>query len=315
MPGLGVTFYPFDLDTPALVRLGRAAESHGYDSVFVVEQGVTNDAMAGVKAIALATSRIKVGPGTANVNLRHPALLGAAAVAAAELSGGRLILGIGVNNEAAARALGLPWKDPRAALADTTEWLRRVFAGKPPEGVHSVLRAAKRPIPIHFAGVALETAALAGQIADGLMFYLATPARVRQVLDRLRAAAAAAGRPAAAVPATLLVPTFLSEDLAAARTAGRRLLTPYPSMPLHTKVFRRSGVVAEADAVAAAVAPGDAAAAGAGISDRMLDEVLLVGPLARCRERLAAFREAGADFPLIAPQPIGRPTQAGSGRA
>ena len=304
MPGLGVTLYPFDLDTPALVRLGREAEARGFDSVFVVEQGVTNDAMAGVQAIALATSRIKVGPGIANINLRHPALLGAAAVAADELSGGRLILGIGVNNEAAVRALGLPWKDPRAALADTADWLRRVFAGEPPEGVHSVLRAAKRPIPIHFAGVALETAALAGQIADGLMLYLAPPARARQMQDRMRAAAQAAGRPPAAVELTLLVPTFLSERLDAARAAARRFLGRYAGFPVYARMFQRCGYTAEIEAAAAARARGDAAGALAAVSDRMLDEVLLLGPAARCRERLAAFREAGIDYPLLAPQPV-----------
>jgi len=303
MGGLGVTIYPFDLDTPALVRLGREAEARGFDSVFVVEQGVSNDAMAGVQAIALGTSRIKVGPGIANINLRHPALLGAAAVAVDELSGGRLILGIGVNNEAAVRALGLPWKDPRAALAETTDWLRRVFSGQAPAGVHSALRPARRPIPIHFAGVALETAALAGQIADGLMLYLAPPARAGRMLDRMREAARAAGRSADAVELTLLVPTFLSDRLDAARTAARRFLARYAGFPVYARMFQRCGYAAEIDAATAARARGDAAGALAAVSDRMLDDVLLLGP-ERCRERLAAFREAGIDYPLLAPQPV-----------
>ncbi|HVQ75566.1 MAG TPA: LLM class flavin-dependent oxidoreductase, partial [Candidatus Binatia bacterium] len=74
--------------------------------------------------------------------------------------------------------------------------------------------------------------------------------------------------------------------------------------PLYAKMFRRSGFDAEAEAMAAALTRGDAAGAVAAVSDRMLDEVLLVGPLARCRERLAAFREAGIDYPLLAPQPV-----------
>ncbi len=304
MDRLGATFYPFDLDTPALVRLGREAEARGFDSVFVVEQGVLNDAMAAVQAIALATRRVAVGPGIANLNLRHPALLGAAAVAADELSGGRLILGIGVNNEAAVRALGLPWREPRAALRDTTDWLRRVFAGTPPEGVHSAFRAARRPIPIHFAGVALETAALAGEIADGLMLYLATPDRARRMLERMREAAARAGRGPEAVDLTLLVPTFMADRLDAARAAARRFLGRYAGFAVYARMFQRCGFAAEMEAAAAARARGDGAAALAAISDRMLDEVLLLGPPARCRERLAAFRAAGIEYPLLAPQPV-----------
>ena len=56
------------------------AEDQGFDSVFVVET-VTNDAMATVEAIALATRRITIGTGIANILLRRPALLGAGALA------------------------------------------------------------------------------------------------------------------------------------------------------------------------------------------------------------------------------------------
>ncbi len=304
MSPLGVTLYPFDLDTPALARLGREAEARGFDAVFVVEQGVSNDAMAAVEAIALATRRVAVGPGIANVHLRHPALLGAAAVAVDELSGGRLVLGLGTNNETMVRGLGLPWKEPRAALRDATGWIRRVFAGDAAPGIHVTFRAARRPIPIHFGGVALETAALAGEIADGLMLYLATPGRTRQVIERMAAAAKDAGRAPSTLQVTLLVPTFLSDRLDAARAAARVFLARYAGRSLYAKMFRRSGFEAEADAIAAAAARGDSAGAAAAVSDRMLDEVLLVGPLARCRERLAAFREAGIDYPLIAPQPV-----------
>jgi alkanesulfonate monooxygenase SsuD/methylene tetrahydromethanopterin reductase-like flavin-dependent oxidoreductase (luciferase family) len=304
MSPLGATLYPFDLDTMALARLGREAEARGFDAVFVVEQGVSNDVMAAVEAIALATSRISVGPGIANVHLRHPALLGAAAVAVDELSGGRLILGLGTNNETMVRGLGLPWKEPRAALRETTDWIRRVFAGDTDPRIHVAFRKAAHPIPIHFGGVALETAALAGEIADGLMLYLATPGRTRQVIDRMAEAARRAGRNPGAVQVTLLVPTFLSDRLDAARAAARGFLARYAGRSLYAKMFHRSGFEAEADAIERAAARGDRAGAVAAVSDRMLDEVLLVGPLARCRERLAAFREAGIDYPLIAPQPV-----------
>lgn len=305
MSPLGATLYPFDLDTLALVRLGREAEARGFDSVFVVEQGVSNDVMAAVEAIALSTSRIAIGPGIANIHLRHPALLGATAVAIDELSGGRLILGLGTNNETMVRGLGLPWREPRAALRETTEWVRRVFRGDTVPEIHVAFRAARRPIPVHFAGVALETAALAGEIADGLMLYLATPDRARQVVARMREAASRAGRSPDAVQVTLLVPTFMSDRLEDARAAARTFLSRYAPRPLYAKMFRRSGFDAEADAMAAALAAGDRAGAAAAVSDRMLDEVLLIGPPARCRERLARFHGAGIDYPLLAPQPVG----------
>jgi hypothetical protein len=45
-------------------------------------------------------------------------------------------------------------------------------------------------------------------------------------------------------------------------------------------------------------------AGGAALSDRLLDSVCLLGPMARCREQLATFRSAGVDLPILVP-PIG----------
>jgi hypothetical protein len=46
------------------------------------------------------------------------------------------------------------------------------------------------------------------------------------------------------------------------------------------------------------------AAQGAGgdaLSDRLLDAICLLGPVTRCRERLAEYREAGLDLPILWP--------------
>ena len=68
-------------------------------------------------------------------------------------------------------------------------------------------------------------------------------------------------------------------------------------MPHYAKMFRRSGFETEAGEVAKALDRGDQAAVAAAVSDRLMDEVCLVGPLSRCREQLAAFREAGVACP------------------
>ena len=47
------------------------------------------------------------------------------------------------------------------------------------------------------------------------------------------------------------------------------------------------------------------AAAMSALSDRLLDEVLLVGPAARCREQLDAFQASGATWATLGPQRVG----------
>ena len=313
-PVLGITLYGGQgLSYREAVDLARLAEAGGFDAVFAVETFVT-DGMATCLAMATGTRHITVGAGIANVYLRHPATLGAAAVAIDELSDGRFILGLGVNHERFVTELGLTWQDPRRKLRDTTAALRTVFAGGTLPGMHTACRAAAHPIPIHVAGVALATARLAGEIADGLMGYLATRERFAQVVRAAREAAAGAGRSAAAVIPSLLIPTFVSDDLAAARQTARQFLAGYIALPVYARMFRESGYTSEIDAVRESLARGDRTAAAAMLSDRLVDEVCVLGPAPRCRERLDEFHAAGVDFSILAAQPVGESYAEGARR-
>src|SRR5215470_18408307 len=127
---IGLTLWGFDVGVRAAVDLAVQAEERGFDSVFLVEGVFSNDAVTTVAGIATRTSRIGVGTGIANVFLRHPVMLGLAATGIDEMSGGRLVLGLGPNNQEMITRAGLAWRDPRQALRETTETLRAVFAGR-----------------------------------------------------------------------------------------------------------------------------------------------------------------------------------------
>jgi 5,10-methylenetetrahydromethanopterin reductase len=288
MPFLGVTFYPIGLSYTDTMQLAKLAENQGFDAVFGVEGGFNNDVMAMVQAMAMATERITVGSNIAKLHQRHPVVLGNVAVAIDELSRGRMILGIGASNRESVRALGLSWRDPRQALREATEWLRQIFAGETRPDIGMPFRPAQHPIPIHFAGVALETAALAGEIADGLMCYLAPKSRFQEVVSRMQRAAEQANRDRQALQVTLLIPTFVSDDLSAGREAARQFLTRYASMPLYNKMFRRSGFEGEMELATQALERGDRAGVAVAISDRLMDEVCLVGSLTRCQDLAGA---------------------------
>jgi len=300
---LGLTLWGFGAGVRASVELAVLAEQRGFDSVFMVEGVFSNDAVTAVAGMAGRTSRILIGTGIANVYLRHPVMLGLAAAAIAELSDGRLVLGLGPNNEAMISRAGLTWRDPRAALRDTTATLRDVFAGKGLPGLRPIQPSAYR-IPVHWAAMALETCEAAGAHADGLMLYLCSRQRYRRAAERVARGAAAAGRSADDVAVSLLIPAFVHDELSAARQAAREFLIHYAGMPHYAKAFAASGFTAEMDGVRRAVAAGDTTAAMSALSDALLDEVLLVGPAGRCREQLAAFRDAGVTWVTLGPQRV-----------
>jgi alkanesulfonate monooxygenase SsuD/methylene tetrahydromethanopterin reductase-like flavin-dependent oxidoreductase (luciferase family) len=300
---LGITLWGFDLGYREAVDLARRAEDAGFHNLFMVESVLANDGVTTAALIAARTSRLLVGTNIANVYLRHPAMLAAAAVAIDEIAPERLVLGLGPNNRTMVTQAGFTWRDPREALQATTATLRAVFAGESVAGLRHP-RAASHPIPIHWAGMALETCAAAGVHADGLMLYINTPARYRRAVERFLRAASEAGRDGARLPVSLLVPTFIHDDLPTARQAARAFLVHYARWPHYAKTFAASGYAAQMERVAAAYTTGDVPAAMAALDDTLLDEVLLLGPPARIREGIDRFARAGVDWITMGPQAV-----------
>ena len=164
--------------------------------------------------------------------------------------------------------------------------------------------AAKHNIPIHWAALGLGSSECAGEYADGLMLYLATKEWVQQTTARMQQGAQKAGRNADEIEVPLLIPTFLSEDLDAAREAARNFLSFYSSIYVYKQMFKKSGFKTEILGVIQALERGDQKTAAACISDQLMDAVCLVGPVSRSKERLAAFREDGVSYPIIAHQAV-----------
>ena len=301
---LGITLWGFGLGYREAVELARRAEDAGFHNLFMVEGVLSNDGVTTVAMMAARTSRLIVGTNIANVYVRDPVMLGTAAVAIDEVAPERLVLGLGPNNRTMITQAGFAWRDPREVLRETTEALRAVFAGRPGRAPRTP-RPASHAIPIHWAGMALETCAAAGTHADGLMLYINTPARYQRAVERFRRAATEAGRDAARLPVSLLIPTFIHEQLPPARQAAREFLVHYARWPHYAKTFAASGYAREMAQVEKAYAAGDAASAMAALSDALLDDVLLLGPPSRIREGIDRLARAGVDWITMGPQAVG----------
>ena len=94
-----------DADIAEFLEFGRLAEALGYDAVLVSEG--RGDALAASQAIAAVTSRVLVGSNIANIYYRHPFLCAATARTVSDLSGGRLVLGLGMSHRQMLASLGI----------------------------------------------------------------------------------------------------------------------------------------------------------------------------------------------------------------
>src|SRR4029079_14683147 len=98
----------------------------------------------------------------------------------------------------------------------------------------------------------------------------------------------------------------VTDDPGAAREGVRQELVAYVASPPYARYFRTIGFGAEVDAVVAAFAARDRSASLAGVSDRMVDAMLVPGPAQTVRDGLAAYAAAGADDVLVQPVPVDR---------
>ena len=160
-----------------IVALGRRAEALGFERCWVYDEGLaTRDVYVTLAAIAVATSRLRIGTGITNPYTRHPATTAAAIATIDDLSSGRAFLGIGAGGSLTLGPLGIERERPLAAVRDVITACRGLFSGAPVtmHGQGFELREATlgfgRPdIEIWLAGRGPKMLALGGELADGVM--------------------------------------------------------------------------------------------------------------------------------------------------
>lgn len=280
-----------------VVAIAREAEDTGFSGVLIPEGG--NDSLLACFAIAQATSRTRLGTSIAIIYNRQPTLCAGAAVMVQEASAGRLVLGLGVGHRPVLEAMGIqPAANSRDKLREYTLTLKQIFAG---EFKSMRVPTPSRPIPVHLGALTIETARLAGEIADGVQLFMWTPERLRKLVKTVRDAAASRGRNVSDVAITFGMPAFIDDNLQQAYARARRYLKLYTTLPFHRRQIIRNGFEREAEAARAAGERGDKAAQEAALTDKLLDSLAFVGPVSRCVERVEEYREAGAEMLNIVP--------------
>ncbi len=280
-----------------VVAWSRRAEALGFEAVFISES--YGDSLAYAEAVALATDRLRVGTAITNVYLRQPTLLAEHAAAVQEFSGGRLLLGLGVGHRAVNEPLGIEMGDPLAKMRAVIGTLRSAWS----KGPHQPRPAV--PPRILAAALAPRMIELAGELTDGPIFNLFPLAGYPRALVALRRGAARAGRDPEALTVCHFTTCYLADDRAAALHEAKRMLARYANLPFYANMLVASGFRAEVEAVRAAWRTKDVARAEAAVGDAMADAVTLAGDPAHCRERLAAYRMAGATLAIVFPNPVG----------
>lgn len=300
---------PF-LDARACVELGRHAEERwGYDALWLAETaGPDSFTLAG--ALAQATERATIGTAIVPTYTRTPSVLAMSAASLAELSGGRFVLGLGSSSHAIVEGWhGLAFERPLAHVRECVTILRQALSGERTDFRGELLRSRgfrlgnvpERPVPIYLAALRERMLRLAGELGEGLILNFFPLEALPKILAAYREGAARAGRDASRDEIVCRFQVGVTDDVPAARELVRRAFSAYVATPVYNRFFAWCGFEEEARGVAEAFARRDRRASAAAMSDRMVDAVTVLGSAEACREKVAAFVEAGVTTPVIAP--------------
>jgi len=257
------------------IALAQRLEQQGYGALWVPE-AFGRDPFVLLTLLARETTKLKLATGIANIYARDAMAMNAARLSLQEISGGRLVLGLGVSHA----EIVTPMRHHDYGKPVAT--MRRYF-----EAMNGASYGAPRPaqaVPVILAALREKMLGLAAEIADGAHPYFVTPehtARARAILG----------------PDKLLAPeqkVLLVKDA----TEARRLARQYMALYLGLQNYRNNLLwlgFTESDFEN-------------GGSDRLVDAIVAWGDETAIRKRIEAHWANGADHVCIQPlRPDGQP--------
>jgi F420-dependent oxidoreductase-like protein len=327
--GLNMGYWPGG-PPPGAAESVLEADRLGFDSVWTAE-AYGSDALMPLAWWGSATERIKLGTAIVQISARTPAATAMAAMTLDHLSGGRMILGLGVSGPQVVEGwYGQSFAKPLARMREYIGVLRDIWARQGPvtndgpnyplplregTGLGKPLKSSVRPlredIPIYLAAEGPKNIAMAAEICDGWLALFYSPYH-----DDFYREALAEGfsRPGARHGAedfevAASVPLIVTDDIEAAADAVRPMYALYfggmgaRGANFHANVAIRMGYEDEVATIQELYLNGKKDEAAAAVPTRLVEQLTLIGPKEKIRHDLEAWRESIVTTVLVGGDP------------
>lgn len=294
----------------------KIAEEVGVEAAFTAETW-GRDQFSLLTQLALQTDKIKLGTGIAPVFGRSPGVLAMTAATLDELSGGRVILGLGTSG---ARVIehwhGEPFDKPLRRLKEYCEIINLMMTGekviyegeifKLQRGFKLLFEPVRKHIPIYIASISPKSMEQTGEVADGWMPVYWPKSKFREGMETVRKGEEKAGR-SGAVECVASITTIIEPDIEKAKMQAAGPVSWYVTNmgDFYHRMLTRNGFGAEVEAMRAAGAEHRPPPFGtnpeimAAMGDAMLSETAVYGDVDTVAAGLEERRKLGVDLPII----------------
>ena len=300
----GVGLFPTE-PLPKMVQLAKVTEELGYSHIWVGDSHlIWREAYVNMAAMALSTTRVKLGTGVTNPLTRHPSVVASAYATLEEYAPGRTIVGIGLG-DSSVETMGM--KPAKLSYFEKTmAQMRQLLDGQEVQletGKIHLLHPCKAKVPIYIAASGPKMLELSGRIADGIIVLVGVADEyIAHARERIAAGAKAAGRKVEDVNLVLWVPCAVS-DTAPAKDAVKAHVArvvahplPYVLDPTEQKVLEEIRKTydyyhhMDQQANHADVIP-----------DWLVDKFAIAGTVAECRAQIERIKKTGIQQIAIIP--------------
>lgn len=329
--GVQLGYWGFGQSAADQLAVAQAAEQLGYDSLWTAE-AYDSDAATVLAWLAAGTEKIKLGAGIFQIPARSAAMTAMTAATIDNISGGRMILGLGTSGPQVSEGFhGVRFAKQLQRTRDYIAVVRMAFAHQKleyegetiqlplPDGPGKALKLTIRPvqksIPIYLAALGPKNVALAGEIADGWLPVFFSPEHTAELRAPLLEGAARSGRDLDGFAVCPSVNVMIGDDLESCRNAMRPMLGLYVGgmgsreQNFYNRLVSGYGFESAAKEVQDLYLDGKRSEAMMALPDELIDLVSIVGPKEKAREKIRAFRDAGVDTLIVSGMAVDTPSR------
>ena len=299
-----------------MAGLASKAEALGYDSIWLHESLFQRDVVTYISAMAAATKKIKMGSGVMNTFTRHPVTAATTFATLAELSAGRVILGLGLGSFPTVPLLGyeifpVEKTRPLKRMKEYVDVVKRVLSGAKVDfqGEFFTVRGLtlgfqpQHKVPLYIASLTWRTLKYAATVADGVILSPAfnTVWGTERMIDHVKAGEAARG-------SSVDRASYMMASLDPDRKKAMEVLRDYYFFVYQLAEVVKPEVLAPYGVTEEKLQPmkeawrkRDVPGAKRLIPDEAIEALAVTGSADHAKDRIREYERAGVTMPILMP--------------
>lgn len=292
----------------ATIEDAKWAEAEGYDDVWFADIN-GGDALTMAAAVALNTSRVRIGTAIIPVFTRTPAVFASTAHVLHKVSNGRFILGLGSSSQTMMENWhGQTFDKPLTRVKETAQLIRSMLAGEKTDFDGKTVKShgyRQQPLPageppIYIAGLRGKMLEMAAEVGDGIILNLFPRKALPKMMEHIRIGAERAGKKLEDIEVVCRHAILVTDDVAAGRDIFRSVYAPYYATPVYNKFLAWAGYEDVAATIKEGWAARDRDKTTGALTDELVDEIGAIGSEEVCHERIREYAKLGVTTHIIA---------------